>query len=218
MINIQIIRMKKIVDALIEYIRADYEAKFPALETETFLYRSLYGMTTGGADYDFYTQAKEIFLRDSNSPRKIQTGLMFPRQVQSTPHVHVREPAKQNGNFNSIGAGFSVNPVAGIGGNVIDEYRDTKRASYEIVITSDNPMDTILISEVMYSLMLGAYDTLSQLFTTFNFSMRELIMNQDIHTPFLYVKSITIDAQYENTATSIADKGYLNSLIFNMLA
>jgi hypothetical protein len=217
MIGIYIIKLKKIVDALIEYVRDDYESKYPSREDETFLHQALHG--TSDADYDFYVQAKEIFLRTSTSPRKIKTGLMFPRQVQGTPHIHVREPAKQNGPFNSLGNNFGGDLVIGADDALYTEYFDSKRSAFEIVITSDNPMESILVSEVIYSLLLAAKDTLTlNLFQTLTFSMRELIMNNDVQTPYLYVKSITMDGTYENRAMTISSvSDSLRSVIFNRL-
>lgn len=215
-LNIQLIILKKIVDSLIEYIRADYNNNvISGTPQESFLARALDDPRYVDADYNLFEQAKAIFLRGQTSSRNVKTGLMFPKDVKPTPHIHVREPSKVNGDFNSIGGGLGSGSSFNTDGRLIEEYRDTKRASYEIVVTSDNPLDTILIAEVMYSLLLSAHDTMNSLFATHNYSMRELIMNNNVRTPHLYVRAISIDVRIENNIPALADKTLLGKVVFN---
>lgn len=213
-LNIQVIKIKKIVDNLIKYIRDDYNTKFQAgNEEDSFLYKSLNG--NEDADYDFYKQGKAIFLRDQTSARNVKTSLMMSKNLHQTPHIYVREPSKANGTFNSFGGGLGHSSFVEANGSIHDEYRDTKRASYEIVVTSDNSLDTVLITEVLYSLFVGGQEALNMLFNTFTFSMKELVINNNMSTPNLYVKSIIIDTMYENNISSIIDGSEVTSIIFN---
>jgi hypothetical protein len=199
---IKVVKLKKIVDALIEFVRTDYETKFALdKEEDTFLYKALYGNVDG--DYDFYTQAKAIFLRTAESPRKIRTSLMFNKDIKGHPCIHVREPAKGKGSFNSIGGGLGGNFIENSDGGLDDLYRDTKRGNYELMITSDNALDTTLICEVLQALLIGAYETLNEMFSTFDFSTKELMMENNLVPIQLYVKAITIDVQQENFIPSI---------------
>ena len=193
---IKVLWLKKIVDALILWVQEDYNIKVADnREEDSFLYRYLNGNTEG--DYDFYVQAKAIFLRDQKSPRQIRTSLMFNKDIKGTPHVHVREPAKSKGQYNSIGGGMG-NIIMNTDGSYNDTFRDSKRASYDIVITSDNPLDTVLISEVLYALLWGANSTLSDEFGLFDLGMKELMMENHLVPIQLYIKAITMDVQFDN--------------------
>ena len=196
---IPVVKLKSILDGLIEYIRVDFETQTD--EADTFLYRVLAGNRTDG--YDFYEEGKNIFLRTSTSSRKIETRLMFTKDIAPTPTIHVREPARIKGIYNTIG---------GIVGGRIDfpnnvytaEYRDTKKANYEYVITSDNPLETVLIAEVIYTLLLGAWETLhTQLFDLFDFGLKELLANNELVPYPLYIKAIDLTVQFENTVPGI---------------
>lgn len=56
----EIIRVKQILEAGLEYIRTDsLQATTPEQEKETWLYQLLNGVQDGS--YDFYEQAKKIF-------------------------------------------------------------------------------------------------------------------------------------------------------------
>ena len=197
--QIPVVRLKSILDGLIEYVRSDFESRTD--ESDTFLYKVLEGNRTDG--YDFYEEGKNIFLRTSTSSRKIETRLMFTKDIAPTPTVHVREPTRVKGVYNSIGGivGPRINlPDDGF----TDEYRDTKKANYEFVITSDNPLETILIAEVIYTLLLGAWETLqTQIFDLFDFGLKELVANNELVPYPLYIKSVEITVQFQNTVPGI---------------
>lgn len=205
---IKIVKIKKIVDALITYVREDYNNK--TNKEESFLYRLL-GDNTEGA-YNFYTQSLEIFLRDDLKARKIQTSLMFNKNTNGNPHIHVREASRSKGSFNTIG-GIQGDIYSFDDGSIGEQYRDTKKGLYEVLITSTNPLDTILISEVIYTLMYGAYETFQAEFSLFDFSLKELVF-QNHTAEQLYVKAITIDTQQDNVIPSIISNDILDKVNF----
>lgn len=196
---IPVVKLKRLLDGLIEYVRTDFESR--TNESDTFLYKALDGNRVDG--FDFYEEGKNIFLRTSTSSRKIETRLMFTKDIAPTPTIHVREPMREKGIYNSIG-GISGTRINLPNDGYTEEYRDTKKANYEYVITSDNPLETILISEVIYNLLLGAWETLqSQWFDLFDFSQKELIANNELVPYPLYIKSINILVQFQNTVPGI---------------
>ena len=196
---IPVVKLKSILDGLIDYIRTDFENQSD--ETNSFLFQVLAGNRTDG--YDFYEEGKNIFLRTSTSSRKIQTRLMFTKDIAPTPTIHVREPARVKGDYNSIGG--IVGPRINLPNNMFtEEYRDTKKANYEFVVTSDNPLETVLISEVIYTLLLGAWETLqTQLFDTFDFALKELLANNELVPYPLYIKAVELNVQFQNTVPGI---------------
>jgi len=206
---IKIIKVKQIVDALIKYVRDDYNNTVD--KTETFLYRLLGDNTEG--DYNFYEQAKEIFLRDDLKARKIRTSLMFNKNTNGAPHIHVRESSRVKGNFNTIG-GIQGEQFIYEDGSFSEQYRDTKRGTYEVLITSMNALDTILIAEVVYTLMYGAYETFQNEFSTFDFSLKELVFQNSNMAEQLFVKAITLDTQQENVIPSIITNEVLDKVNF----
>ena len=88
MIQIPVIKIKKILDGLLAYIKADTEANVLD-ETKSYLYRILHDNQDG--DYNIYQQAKTIFTRESTSPKRINTSLFFTKNIQQIPHIFVRE-------------------------------------------------------------------------------------------------------------------------------
>lgn len=208
---IPVVRLKSILDGLIDYVRVDFEGQTD--ETDTFLYKTLAGNRASG--FDFYEEAKNIFLRTGTSSRKIETRLMFTKDVAPTPTVHVTEPMRAKGSFNSIG-GITGRTLLLPNEQYTQEYRDTKKGEYEFLVTSDNPLETVLVAEVIYTLLLGGWETLhNQLFDLFEFSMKELVATNDLVPYPLYVKSIEIAVEFENTVPGINVETLCNAINFN---
>ena len=90
---IPILRIRKFVDLLIEFIETDYTSQTD--KTNSFLYRTLGDDTSDG--YNFYTEAIELFTRTVKDKRKLETRLMFDPDRAQMPTIHVREPAKNKG-------------------------------------------------------------------------------------------------------------------------
>jgi len=207
---IPVVKLKSLLDGLIEYVRVDFESQ--TSESNSFLFRVLDGNRLDG--FDFFEEGKNIFLRTSTSSRKIETRLMFTKDIAPTPTIHVREPARVKGDYNAVGGLFGSR--VNFPNNVYSaEYRDTKKANYEYVITSDNPLETILIAEVIYTLLLGAWETLhTQLFDLFDFGLKELLANNELVPYPLYIKSIDLTVQFENTVPGIQRSTLCNVINF----
>ena len=73
MATIPILKVKKFVDLLIEFVKTDYEDKTD--KTKSFLYRVLSDNTSDG--WDFYQNGIEIFVRGEDDKRKLETRLML---------------------------------------------------------------------------------------------------------------------------------------------
>lgn len=209
-----LLRIKKIVESLLEFVKTDYETKIADnKEEQTILYQVLYGNKED--NWDFYEQAKNIFLKPETDPQKLNVTLHFSKNFNSLPNIWVREPAKQRGGYNSIGSYIPEDKLFD-DGTYSEQLRDTKRASYELVCSSPNPLLTILIAEVVYSLLVGAQDTLNELFGTFEFSMKELMANNDSIPMGLTIRAISVETQFENIVPKIQlPTSLVNKVIFN---
>jgi hypothetical protein len=134
MLNIPIIKLKRLIETLFEWVKTDYETNLAATtEEESFLYRMLSGYTD--ANYKFYEQSVGVFTKTAESPRKLAVKLMFPKQIQGVPSIYVREPARQKGNSDSLGMGIGGSSFyLGTDGTTSDNLRQSVSAMFEIVV------------------------------------------------------------------------------------
>lgn len=182
---LNIIYLKKLVAGLMEYI---YQESIKATDPKkTFLYKLLNGNAEGKVD--FYQQALSIYSRTPNNPRNISVSLEYPKDKSPLPVYVIREPGKVKGPANSIGKIEGIYP--GEYGGI--EYADSRESNYEIMCFSDNMIESIIMSEVLYALLVSSYDILAQRFDTIDFSMKELMVNNDLIPVPIFIKSISVN-------------------------
>lgn len=201
---LQIVKIKKILEDLLEYVHQDY-ANHQDDETQTFLYKVLNGTQDG--NYDFYQQGKKLFLRTQENPNNLKVTYEYPKDRNSIPVYVIREPAKIEGPANTIGK------IEQFIGNY-PQYRDNRRFNFEIMCFSMNMMESILMSEVMYALLLGAYDILANQFILVEYSMKELMMENNIMPTPIFIRSIGLDLVDDEISPGLVDSVLLGKIIF----
>lgn len=193
MATIPILKVKKFVDLLIAFIKADYENAVD--KQNSFLYRILGDNTDNG--WDFYENAVAVFIRDEDDSRQLETRLMFDRTRAGLPTIHVREPAKNKGSYDSIGF-LSEDIVVNEDSSISSTVRKTFRSSFELMITSGNSLECVMIQEVIEAAMLASLDSLTiPFFELVDFNSKELMMQSETERNMLFIKTIGLDIQYE---------------------
>lgn len=200
---LQIVKIKKIVEACLEYVQTDFESKTD--EKDSFLYKVL-GDTQDGS-FNYYEQAKNIFLRKETNPNNIKVVLEYPKDKTGLPAYVIREPGKTGGIANSIGKIESF-----MGG--VPMYRDTRQYGLEIMCFSVNMNESILMSEILYALLLGSWDILASQFLKIEFTMKELMMQNNLIPIPIFIRSIGLDLSSEETVPGLADSSLLGKIIF----
>ena len=225
MSQIGIIRIKKLVDGLLTFVREDYLAKVALQATvvlpdttdhiaESFLMRCFDDEDEmDGISYK--DLAIEIFTRTEMESRRIETRLMFDVDRASLPTIHVREPAKGKGKTDSIGyMGEEIFENADGGYN--DSRQRSFHSQYELLATSINRHEVIIIEEVLMALLIGSQDTLSlsHPFYAFDFSVKELIANNEMIPNPLFIKAIGLSVSYSKTYPDLSENSMLNQILF----
>jgi hypothetical protein len=200
---LQIVKIKKIVEACLEYVQTDFESK--ENEKDSFLYKVL-GDTQDGS-FDYYEQAKNIFLRKETNPNNIKVALEYPKDKTGLPAYIIREPGKTGGIANSIGK------IESFMGSV-PMYRDTRQYGLEIMCFSVNMNESILMSEILYALLLGSWDTLASQFLKIEFTMKELMMQNNLMPTPIFIRSIGLDLSSEEIVPGLMDTSLLGKIIF----
>ena len=160
--------------------------------------------------------AIEIFLRQPTDHRKIETRLLFDVDRAALPTIHVREPSKNKGKQDGIG-----NFDQGFFGNLDDSTQDIRRRSfdsnYELMITSMNRHEVIIIEEVLLALFIGAQDSfvLADPFYTIQFSVKELIANNELVPNPLFIKAIGLNVSYDKKYPDLSEDQILHKILFD---
>lgn len=201
---LQITQIKAIITRLLIFVQEDYKNN---TEEDTFLYKTFYGVKDG--NFDFYEQGKKLFLRNDSNPRNLRVLLEFPKDKTKTPAYVVREPSKRTSEFNSIG---KLTGQFDHTGKMI--LRDSRNYEFEVMCVSDNFLESILMSEILYSLLLGSYNILSQSFQSISFSMKEVMINADVIPLPFFLRSIGLNLTSDEHVPTIEEMPLLKKILF----
>lgn len=203
---LNIIYIKKLVSGLMEYIYQETISGKPA--TETFLYKLLNGNVD--EKVDFYKQALSIYSRTPGNPRNVRVVLEYPKDKTGLPCYVIREPGKTDGPTNSIGKIEGFYP--GDNGNY--QYSDSRTSNYELMCFSDNMVESIIMSEVLYALLVASTDVMAQRFDTLNFSMKELMANNDLIPVPIFIRSIGLEVSCRELIPGLVNSDLLGKVLF----
>lgn len=201
---LQITQIKAIITRLLIFIQEDYKNN---VEEDTFLYKTFYGVKDG--NFDFYEQGKKLFLRNDSNPRNLRVLLEFPKDKTKIPAYVVREPSKRTSEFNSIG---KLTGQFDHTGKMI--LRDSRNYEFEVMCVSDNFLESILMSEILYSLLLGSYNILSQSFQSISFSIKEVMINADVIPLPFFLRSIGLNLTSDEHVPTIEEMPLLKKVLF----
>lgn len=200
---LDILKIKKITEGVLAWIDNDINT---SPKEEQFLYQLLGDDRDG--DYVFYDQAVSIFSRKIGNPRKIKVTFEFPKDASKLPVLVIREPSRTPDN-NTIGKQVGMSSF----GNAI--MYDSHDFHYDVMCLSENMIESILISEVLYSLYIGAYDSFWNYFNLIQFDMKELIANNDTIPMPMFIRSVGIKLQRADQIPNIIKPVLLGKVIFD---
>ena len=197
---ILIARIRQLVQSLLDYVQRDCDS-LP--ESQTFLYQMFWGLKDGS--FDFYNQARELFLRRNTSPRKMTVLMEYPKDKAHFPCVVVREPRKSP----------KITPLGGIGDQEMfgvaqyqrEPFTTITSSNVDLMCISDNFLESVLMGEALYALFEGARNTFEQEFLNFDFSMSEIIVENQLFPTPIVIKNINITVDEECRFASILMSG-----------
>ena len=209
---ILLFKIKQIVDGLLDWVQHDYDKN---REEDTFLYQMFNGVENGR--FDFYEQAKKLFLRTEESPRKLKTSLEYPKDRNPLPCIVIRETSKK----------FSEEMVSGVGMEYFiadpessyherESFFHLSESNFNLMCFSDNTIESILMGEVLYTLFYGAHNTFEDDFVSFKFNLSELMIENQIFPVPLVIKNIMVDVKFSDNIASIIGSKIIKDVEFDL--
>lgn len=205
-----LIKTKNLIVDLLAYIKADYDTN--PIDLQTWLYDLLGDQVDG--TYNFYEQAKDVFLRGDSSPKNITVRLEMPKDITNLPCIVVREPARTKGLGNTIGriCGDIVEVDSADQRQVV---LDHKRYSFEIMCVSANVLESVMISEVVYSLLMAYYSALSDDYTNVEIQLKEIMAETNLIPTPIIMRNIILDLDIYNGIPAIPLDSLISKIKFN---
>ena len=203
------LKLKRIVDLFIGHIRADYTSKTD--KSSTWLYEAFYPIST--PNFNAYNEIVEILMRGNRDSRKLETRFLFDPSRAAMPTIHIHMPSETPVGGNMVGMGFGNQDT------VVDSLFDKRlskifSSNYDIIVTSNNQTEAILIYELLKRVFIGGVDTLNEHFQKFNFSGKELLYDSTL-MPDIFFRAFSCEIIDEIIVPNlILNRGDINSIIF----
>ena len=153
---------------------------------EKYLYAVFGDLQLPGNNYNYFENAKEIFLtRDNTSP-------------------HIGLPGEVLGEGNGIGFDPSEDFMTETGLEIQEYFSRTYNSRYNMVFTSNNTFEVLIMYNVMRCLLQGNVQVLEESgLRNCKFSGNDLNLS-DYLTPEIYARALFIDCIYDIKAPSLS--------------
>lgn len=195
--------LKQVIDYCLKQLKDDYlENKTAGTETQSYIYKHLGDQTpVSNTDFDFYNNAVALLTRDSSHARCIETHFFLNTSRFNLPTIHITLSADNKG---ADGIGFDKN----VDGPVFltdTQFTDTGTRSfatrYQVVFTSDNTFEVILMYYLLRAALIGNSHLLS-LNGIENPSIKgaDIMLNDGLSPMGIYSRALFIDCMYSQTA------------------
>ena len=216
MIFLPEIRLKRITDSLLEYLRVDLAENIKNnTENESHLYLLFHeGFDDKNASIN-YNEAKSIFLRKESDARYLKVSPVFDRRRATMPTIHIVVP-QDSEEYRQIG------DISGSyddeNGYVKDKLGRAFQTQFNLITTSDNINEVLYINYVLRALLLGAVPLLEAVgFVNPGFGTQDLNINPELFPANAYMKGILMTASYPEIVPEVAaNNPKINNIVFNI--
>jgi hypothetical protein len=195
-----------ILDALekgLEYIRVDYQENIDSnTEQDSYLYRVLHGI--GIERYDYYNQGKQVFLAEEDDPRRLNVDLAYNMDVSKVPSIYIALSAEQKGQ-NGIGLDEGYrDSFENEDGTICSVFTRRKNTSYNIMITSDNSNEVVMIYHFIDALLTSLTNHLNMKgLENIAVGGQDLQLRGDFVPKHIFMRALTVSLQYEVSAPTL---------------
>lgn len=184
-------RLKALMDFFLQFISEDY------------LFKLFGNQTFGKGEYNYFENAKALFLRGIDSPRKVVCNIFFNQARQNLPTIHIALNQDIPGEGNGLGfdPGLDTNPSEN---QFSDTFSRVYSARFNIIFTSDNSFEVLLMYNVIRALVQGNPELLELSgLSNIKLSGQDLVLTDYLMPPNIYARGFIIDCLYEITVPSI---------------
>lgn len=210
------IEIHNTLKAVLTLIRLDFEQR--SNEQDTILYKLL------GANklqrYELFEQAKTVFLVKEDNPRFLDVQMFFNMKRASIPTIHITLPSENPGQDGlGIDEGFQgYDESPGIGDGDLDQtapnYTRRFDTKYNLIITSDNTNEVILIYHLLRAILIPVFDHFNQLgIENCKLSGGDIQNNNTLVPDHIFMRNIGLAFSYEVTSQGLFRQDIIQRII-----
>lgn len=209
------------IKAFLSLLQTDYNAASD--KTQTIL-NDLFAVDNNGTilqleNLNYLEQAVALFARTTQNPRMCAAYVGYNQQRAFLPAVHILMPQEVPGRYGSLGlSAGEVAPIYNPGGTPpyeIVTLTVTYRATFDLLCTSDNTTDVLLIYYMLKSLFPYLSDTFEILgLHNFKTTGMDVQLDPAYAPPNIFHRTMRVEFDYQSQTQIRNAKNFANSLQF----
>lgn len=180
---------------------------FMQIIDENYLKKLFGNQYFGQGGYNYFDNAKSLFLKTHDSPRKVECNIFFNRDRQGLPTIHIA----LNQDIPGEGNGLGFDPGIVFDENNPEIYRTTSdrvySARFNIICTSDNTFEVLIMYNVIRALIQGNPVLLEMMgLSNPRLSGQDLVLTDYLMPSNIYARGFIVECLYEITVPSLMDE------------
>lgn len=207
-----------ILDSLekgLKFVKADYATNVAAnTEQDSYLHRTL--QEIGIERYSYLTQGKKVFLAEEDDPRKLNIDLAYNMDVSKAPSIYIALANEQNG---QNGLGLDEGYQEGFenkDGTITPTFTRRKNTSYNIMITSDNSNEVVMIYHFLYALLMSITPHMNiRGLENISIGGQDLQLRGDLIPKAIFMRALAINLQYEISVPDLRRNLTVGAIFFS---
>lgn len=203
-----------LLEAIFEAIRVDFHNHTD--ERDTLLYSYFGDIKAHKNKYKWFDQAKDLFLREEDHPRKIEVEMFFNSERARIPTVHITLPGEQ-ATGDGIGVDEGYQEAEFYDKDLTFRHVRTRMfdAQYQILITSDNTLEVQMLYNFVRGMLISIFDKVELAgLRNPKLSGQDLRLDSSLIPEHIFVRALGIHCQYEVDVPEY----FTSEMIANILA
>lgn len=183
-------------------------------EKETIFYKLFYGTKFPDIGLDFYSNAKEIFLRDKSHPRYLDIRLFFNADRAAIPTIHINLPSESDaGGGLGVDEGYNGTNYNQLENSISQNHTRAFNTIYNIIVTSDNSDEVLIIYHALRAFLISMMDILDlNGLRNPKLGGSDLQFNPELVPANIFIRNISLNCFYEITVPSIIKQKIINKI------
>lgn len=209
------VQLCNVLVTVVSHVKADYEKnQTDSTPEQSLLYRYFHGTVDHKKNY--YDEAVDLFTRGVDHPRRIDVRMAFDAKRAPIPTVHITMPSDQSGD-NSLGVGETSDTEI-VEDQIVVNYERRFNTEYQIVCTSDQHSETLLMYHLIRAALISTFDAFSMAgIENIRLSGQELKINPDLAPSHIFMRSIGVSFSYDVVVPRWWNEKLINDIVVGKL-
>ena len=207
------IKIYEIVAGCFQAVKEDFHQQ--TNEKDTILWQYFGDLPVFEGKFDWWNNAKDLFLREYDHPRRIETEMYFNGERAKMPTVHITLP-QESSQGNGIGVDTGYQPEVWNDATLEYNFTNTRMfdTQYHAIITSDNTLEVQLIYHFLRAMLITLFKEvdLSGIRNP-KLSGQDLQINTELVPEHIFMRGLGINFQYEVTVPQLKNHKLITSII-----